>query len=1142
MSAISGCPSWAGLLLFAVMLSFGHPYASERASLQTEWLTRTWEAEDGLPENSATAMAQTKDGYLWFGTFNGLVRFDGTKFKVFNPQNSPGLPSGGIVNLHLDRGGRLWVSTLEGIVVQEGNKWRNWGTKEQLVRTFTERPNGDLLLTMFDGAVFEFRDGKFERLPDPPGEKKFGYFGSVDDKGIWWVVQHGFVGHWSGSNWIRRISIPKMASSETGCAQARDGGLWLLLGKELRKYKDGAEVARFAVPEVAGSIWTLFEDRSGTIWISTADNGLFQVSPGAPVRNWTITSGLPAQGVRFVYEDRESNLWVGTSGGGLTRLRPKYFRSFGRDSGLSELVIHSVSAARGGGAWIGSYGKGLFRLRDGEIRNTPIVGARPASSFVQSVLEDRSGRLWVGTFGGGLYRLNHDKTDVFESDVTAGSNVIALYESPRGPIWVSGGSGVARFDGDKFIAFTERENAPRNIRCFVEDRKGSVWMSNGEEVFRFDEGTFRKVQENETAIRGVSCLKEGSEGTIWLGSLDRGLLAWREGALPALATVNVRDGFPLQNVFGIEADQQGCFWITSNRGIVRVLESQLLAVLSGKKSPVECQFFDLTDGLPTIQCASGFQPVVSAGQKGDIWIATVKGITGIDSASYHPKGRAPQTRIQELGYSTKDQASSRPGAVRVLEPFDTPVRIPAGSHGLEFRYSALNFSAPEKVRYQVKLGSVSNMGEWEDAENRTEMIYQSLVPGDYTFSVRAWTGDGITDETEATLAFTVLPFFWETSGFRMVAATMLVALGWLGARYRIRSAETLQQTEKRMALAADLAHLGMWQWEIPQDRVWLTRTTRETFQFPLDTVGAQAFLERIRSLDRERVNDAFEHAMSFGASHLTFRLRPPDGPTRWITASVLVDFDRHQKPIRMIGVCMDVTERRNAEESARELSGRLIHAQEDERRRIARELHDDLNQRLAVLSVEIALLRQANDAAEKREQRLNDVGEQIKELASEVHKISYRLHPAKLDQLGLVAASRSFCRELEQQTGIKVEFVHADVPRKLPEDVALCVYRVMQEALQNMIRHSRSPEAKVHLQFHGGDLSMLISDNGKGFDLDVVRRKGGLGLISMNERVRLVNGTFKIESDVGSGTRITVKVPLALNPAHRLERQPDLGI
>jgi signal transduction histidine kinase len=216
---------------------------------------------------------------------------------------------------------------------------------------------------------------------------------------------------------------------------------------------------------------------------------------------------------------------------------------------------------------------------------------------------------------------------------------------------------------------------------------------------------------------------------------------------------------------------------------------------------------------------------------------------------------------------------------------------------------------------------------------------------------------------------------------------------------------------------------------------------------------------------------------------------------------------------------------RESAQAARELSGRLIHTQEEERSRIARDLHDDFNQRLALLSVEVDLLGRKLPATDSLA-KLRQLGEHVRELASDVHRLAYQLHPAKLDQLGLVPAVGSLCRDLTQMSGPKVDFTHDNVPRDLPADVARCVFRVAQESLQNVVRHSGAKEAQVELTVRDGYLWLVVSDAGKGFDTETTRKSAGLGLLSMRERVRLSNGRLSIRSRPGWGTKVELTIPL----------------
>jgi signal transduction histidine kinase len=244
---------------------------------------------------------------------------------------------------------------------------------------------------------------------------------------------------------------------------------------------------------------------------------------------------------------------------------------------------------------------------------------------------------------------------------------------------------------------------------------------------------------------------------------------------------------------------------------------------------------------------------------------------------------------------------------------------------------------------------------------------------------------------------------------------------------------------------------------------------------------------------------------------------------------------------------IDITERRRAEgdlrqsqSELRELTGRLLRAQETERRRIARELHDDLNQSLAILAVELDMLSQKPpESTAVVQERIQKLSDQVKQLSSSVHDLSHQLHPAKLEQLGLVAALRSLCRELTESHGLPIAFEHHEIAETLPDDAALCLYRITQESLQNVIRHSGAHHALVELKGERVSIRLRVVDDGNGFDLGSVEGKAGLGLISMRERLRLVQGEIAIDSRPAAGTRIDVRVPLTRAKSARIALKED---
>lgn len=242
----------------------------------------------------------------------------------------------------------------------------------------------------------------------------------------------------------------------------------------------------------------------------------------------------------------------------------------------------------------------------------------------------------------------------------------------------------------------------------------------------------------------------------------------------------------------------------------------------------------------------------------------------------------------------------------------------------------------------------------------------------------------------------------------------------------------------------------------------------------------------------------------------------------WLSSADLIDVDG--EPCILV-ISDDITERKRFEEQLRNVSAHLIRAQEEERNRIARELHDGLNQKLALLCVDLEEFSQSHGDL-GLSQQLNALSVRLQDASADVHGLSHRLHPSKLDHLGLLPAVKSLCRELSGRRGLQIEFVGDESLGRLDKDLALCAYRVIQEALSNAIKHSGALTARVQVKCRKHVLYLLVTDSGKGFSLEVAKLKGRLGLISMEERLRLANGKLIVRSRPNRGTQIEARIPL----------------
>ena len=809
------------LVLLATFI-FSASAASPYPVASSGYLLRNWGTEDGLPENSATAIVQTQDGYLWFGTFNGLVRFNGESFTVFNPANTPQLADAGIVNLHADQRDRLWVSTSAGLVVKDGAQWRAFGTNDgwvgNFVRTFAERANGDLLMTTFDGHVLALEKDQLTELPPPPGELGLGYFGAVDENGRWWAVQHRFVGYWNGQQWIQvHAPTPTLGRSRVACAAARGGGVWVLLGKDLLKFRGSNEVFRLSLPRLKGGIWSMTEDSRTNIWICSYDSGLFRVTPEGDLIRWTMTNGLGTLSMRLVFEDQEENLWLGSSGGGLTLLRPQRFFEMDSGSSSSGRVARSVSSARNGGIYVAFYDAGLFHHTEMGAAHVFVPGPHNESVYGLSVLEDRAGRVWYGDLDCGWMRRDQGPFEKVPLKSPAGAQVGALFEDSQGRVWMATREGLVVYNGTEFQHLgPESGLPPGQIVCFGEDSFGVLWVAGAGGVLRRGKDQFTALRSADNQpLQGVICLKADADGAMWMGTRSAGLLRWRDGTIDR---IGVEHGLPEREIRGIVEDAQGYFWMPSNRGIIRVNRKQLHAVADGAALRLEIQLLDRADGLPSPECYTG-QPTCALDTAGRLWFATQKGVVGIDPAGFRVNPRPPPVLVERLTYrvpatETKTRERRPPSGlgdeeISVTSPFSAPLRLPPGAYGLEVQFAVLSFSAPEKVRFQYLLEGI-NPG-WKDAEGDRVVRFHQLPAGNYIFRVRAANNDGVWDQTGTALAFSVRPFFWQTWWFRFGSGLLLVASGsafvWSWSRRRIALAvERERLAHETLELREELAH------------------------------------------------------------------------------------------------------------------------------------------------------------------------------------------------------------------------------------------------------------------------------------------------------------------------------------------------
>ena len=783
----------AGRALLVVASVLGMSWHSLAASLREEFLVSKWETEDGLPENSATDMVQTPEGFLWFGTFNGLVRTDGQQFDIFQPATTPGLPGAAIISLHLQPTGRLWISTDKGLASLDNGIWRRHGEhtswSNRLVRTFSERGRGPVLVTSFDGAIAQLDGDKLVEMPAPlpPGAQGAGFHGHLGSGGIPWALRYDYFGRWDGERWVA-VAAEGVTNDFRSSLPARDGGLWVITKSKLIKLRDGTVERTVPLSLPIEAVWSMFEEVAGTLWVASYQNGLYRVRPTGEVTHYTMAEGLTYNSVRFAFHDRLGVLWVGTTGGGLMRLRPRTFHTFDTETSLPVRAVKSVAEESPGKMLLATYGGGVQRLE--------IAGAKPVSStaargvgYTQCVLVDLQGRRWTGFYDSPMAMGSGTDVRTIAATNSGGLNVSALFEDAAGRVWIGGHESVARHAGGQFegVPGPGGKSIP-GVRGFAQNPlDGSVWAVNGHGLFRWESNTCAEVTGPlGGALAGGNCLHFEADGTLWVGTADAGLLR-RTGT--AWAAVGARHGLPSDTIGAILKDAAGNFWIATTRGVVRATAASLSGVSEKRTARLDVQLFGVTDGMASMECPTGFQPTAQRDSAGRLWFATLKGVAMVDPAtvvvSHQPLRTVLVSASYENAHSERTILLKSPGQV---------VQVPPGSTQFSVNFAAPGAYDPQRVKFRVQWRREGQLL----AENETPRNYARatlLPPGAYTVEVVAANRHGVWSTESAELAFVLLPHYWQTQGFR-IAATLAGLAAALAGLLTLRRVELNKRNEK----------------------------------------------------------------------------------------------------------------------------------------------------------------------------------------------------------------------------------------------------------------------------------------------------------------------------------------------------------
>ncbi len=758
-----------------------------------EYLLETWQTSRGLPANTVTSLLQTRDGWLWIGTTNGLARFDGVRFTAFG--ESHGLPGLSITCLLEDHAGTLWTGTEGGGLARwDGAHFHTLttgdGRAENTVLALAEDATGGLWIGTL-GGLLEYRAGKFTRRSGAIVSRL-----AADKNGVW-LINENQINRWDGQGIVPAPTQldPSRFSSVSALSVGADGAMWFggANGYVGRLADDVVTIFGEGHAVLTSSAWELLPTRGGDVWVGTSASGLGRLR-GKVLLQITTDDGLPANSVRAISEDREGNVWIGTAGGGLTRLRPRRVEALTTRDGLSHNGIMALAEDAAGTIWIGTNGGGLNRWHAGKVEpHAPSYVLE--NKIIAAIATPPDGSLWLGTSGSGVFHIAEGKVERLGTvEGLPGMNVAALCSDAMGGLW------IGTLDGGAAYFFDGRITRPPGVEplagwpvtSIFSDRAGRIWFgSAGQGVARLDSGKLTRWTRAEgLASQFIRTVREDFAGTIWIGT-SGGLTRWKDDKL---FTFTPAHGLPDAVISQILDDQADHLWLGTNGGILRVPLDSFDAVASARATTLDVLALNAGDGLPSLECTGGYHPAGLRTGDGRLYFGTVAGMAVIDPKNFASPSRTPPIVIEEISI----------GAAPPVAPGKEVRIVPAKAGRLEFRFTALGFTAPERLHFRYRMKGLE--AAWMDAGTARMASYTHLPPGDFHFEVIANADSGAWSDAGSAVALRVLAPWWQKPWAYTVGA--LLGIGVIAGIVRLITRRRVRALEQQFALERERTRIA----------------------------------------------------------------------------------------------------------------------------------------------------------------------------------------------------------------------------------------------------------------------------------------------------------------------------------------------
>lgn len=766
-----------------------------------------WTTNEGLPQNHITAIVQTQDGYIWFTTFDGLVRYDGIKFKVFDRKTDRTIPSNRFTALFEDAQGTLWAGTEDaGLVCYRNGVFTAFtqadGLPQSWITGIQADTNGRIIVTTPRAMVY-WNNGKFF-----PVTHQIAMFSSlVGRSGTRWVVDETGV-HWCRNGDCHDLFLPfykqypSILGNRPHLYEDRDGNLWICsIGNKLVQIRNGRlieyDLTRGellnAPTDRNPKMKELFviaatQDLTGNVWFGTT-NGLLRFQQDRFSR-YTTQHGLSSNMITGLMTDREGIVWVGTHDQGLNRVTQQFITTLSVEEGLPDREVYPILQDRAGQIWVGSINLSKF---DGTKFTVYKTGFADINNQIQALYEDTQGRLWIGAYGGICY---FEQGQFFDfSDRMFATlpqqfhrpNCNAIFQDSQQRLWFGTDRGLFKYEQNQLTPYTVDDGLPSNtVKTLFLDREGTFWVGTYGGAAYLDGNRWVSLTERDgLASNKVRTITQDSIGNIWIGTYDGGISRYKDGKL---STCTVENGLFSNGVFAMLEGRRDNFWMSSNQGIFRVNKQELNDFADGKRSSVTSVAYGRLDGMRNTECNGGRQPAGVKTRDDKLWFPTMDGVAVVD-LNTQPINHLPPQVLFESAVIDKTEF-----------PITDRIQLQPGQTYLEINYTGLSFTKPEQVQFKYKLQGLDP--DWINVGTRRTAYYSYVPPGTYRFTVLAANSDGIWSQTGPELIVEIIPPVYRRRWFQALIALGLAGCGW--GIYRLRIAQLQREHHLREAFSQQL--------------------------------------------------------------------------------------------------------------------------------------------------------------------------------------------------------------------------------------------------------------------------------------------------------------------------------------------------